>query len=128
MKKERISSRQKVQALLARTNGLVKIDDAQEILEEKNPKYGLGFKIFLATKPDVLEALDKIELELALAQNIRGTAVNENSKRGAIEEELKLIPKAREAVVNGLEELKTYLKVTVNIRNKTFRDEYPELF
>lgn len=32
MKKERISSRQKVQALLARTNGLVKIDDAQEVL------------------------------------------------------------------------------------------------
>jgi len=31
MKKERISSRQKVQALLASTNGLVKIDDAQEI-------------------------------------------------------------------------------------------------
>lgn len=30
MRKERISSRQKVQALLARTNGLVKIDDAQE--------------------------------------------------------------------------------------------------
>ncbi len=32
MNKERISSRQKVQAILARTNGLVKIDDVQEIL------------------------------------------------------------------------------------------------
>lgn len=38
MKKVRTSSRQKVQALLAGTNGLVKIGDAQEILEVSREK------------------------------------------------------------------------------------------